>query len=104
MSLGAQQARLRESVADLNALDRLNGHQGCSKLRIKTTIRLNVSPYPNRNIPRHDFNDSANGIASGSGFLDTRQKFGFIILNASGSANLCRVFGPFLSTKKSAHV
>ena len=63
MGPAAASCGLREAVADLDSLDRLNAHERRGQSSIETPIRLDVRPQPDRHIRRDDLDHAAERIA-----------------------------------------
>ena len=70
VGLGAAAGRGEESVADLDALDRLDAHEGGSELRVESAVPVHVGAEAGRNAVGEHLDDAAERVAVLVGGVD----------------------------------
>ena len=70
VGLAAAAARGLETVADLDALDRLDAHDGGGQLAVQPVVAAGERTQPDRQAQRHDLHHAAEGVAVLLGRLD----------------------------------
>jgi hypothetical protein len=72
MSLAARCGGQLEAVADLDALDRLDAHEGPGQPSVEPPVPVDVGPEAGREPVDHHLHDPAEGVAIPVGLVDPR--------------------------------